>query len=161
MTDLFFRNGERYKGGTPHTFKPIKGEARVVVYDDCPKCKRVGRVGLAPYDVQCSRCHGSGRAWHPRNVTVYTKMRLDDLNARRRKSSRKRSPESVIALRAVKAEWRAFLRQRDALVTSIITYSALSPTLQGYRAKIEAGLVLSPREIRNAQLLCDSLSEYR
>ena len=129
MLRLFYRDGTAYLGATPHTFKPIKGEARVRIYDR--------------------------QTWTYRNITIYTAARLDALNARRR-AGPKRTP-SQQALIEVTKEFKRFARERDKLITEIFEFSALSPTLQSYVKKIDDGNILCPAEIRNATLLVAGL----
>lgn len=156
MTALFFRDGRPYsEGRVPHTFKPVRGEARISVYDTCGKCKGAGRIGHTPYDIQCRRCLGMGHERNARNVTVYTLDRLDYLNNKDR--GRLRHSVSTEALRTSREDFKAFVRSRDALITRIIELAALSSTLQRYESMISEGVILSPGEIRNAQALIEDI----
>lgn len=152
MNPLFFRDGTPYSGHAAFGHRPICGEARVQMRPICLRCGGRGRVQVkrpAGYslELRCARCYGHGRMPRTATYRLYTRDRLDELDARR---NRRGLPSlSALAVKETTAEFNRFIRERDELVTEVFTYAPLSATLQAYRDRIDCGLTLTASEIRH------------
>lgn len=127
--NLYYRDGSLYTLHRALNFNAAKGEAYTMEY----------------------RPHAPTRQ---SRVRLYTAVRLSELNAR---VEAKKAPQSKVAVREVKKEIAAFLRDRSDLIESIYDHAGRSERLQQLIKVLDDHGLLQPCEVREAQRILGEL----